>query len=296
MENKNNREEIIELTLRPLGFKCHGLADGHLQIFSNEEIATAINALIRPYRFLITKRKDIGKVKYLFYRENESPFRIFGSLCHSAGKRLLFFPGLIARKLIWNTKLKNSPLPQGIIDHFTIEPNFKTWHVTTLLNDKKEKIWMPSFKLFELQPSLYFWFGLSIKNKNELDVTPEEVKLSFESFSIESRRLLQIIKKSRENVEDNILELSNKERKDKNNFLHFDILVDIRSKRKRTKEFDFKSAYPFNKPALIEEIKPDLQFISRTHKTKLKGFNGDIIIGVSQHKGFLNEKTIITIP
>ena len=62
------------------------------------------------------------------------------------------------------------------------------------------------------------------------------------------------------------------------------------------KKFDLKSVAPFCKPVLIEKVKPDLQFIARTHKIRLKKFNGTIKIGVSQHSGRLSEKAIITNP
>jgi hypothetical protein len=264
--------------------------------FGKGEITSSTSAFVRPFRVLIEEGRDVGRINYLFCHEDRAPVHTFGALCYAPSKRLLFFPGLVVRKLLWHSKLKGFIPPQGFIDHFTIEPNFETWHITTLIDGKKEerKNWLPSFKLFELQPNIYFWFGLSIQDIEELELTPKTVRWPFLHGSQEGlKKKTDIVMKAREGAKFQILQLP--ENKKEGTFLHFDILIDNR-KFKYFKKFDLKSVAPFNKPSLIKEIEPNLQFIARVHKVRLKNFNGEIIIGVSQHQGIISEKAIITNP
>ena len=267
--------------------------------FGRGKITSSTSALIRPFRVLIEEGRDIGKINYLFYRGEKLPSHIFGSLCFTVGKKLLFFPGLIGRKLLWHSKLPNFTPPKGLIDHFTIQSDFKEWHVTILINGKKEKRknWIPGFKLFEIEPKVYSWFGLSIREVNQLKLTPEIINFPFLKGSPKDlQKKVDIVKLSRKGAKFQELLLPNEEEFDsKNNFLHFDVLIDKRRFRQLNK-LDLKSVALFSKPALIEEIKPNLQFITRTHKVKVRGFNGDIIIGVSRHRGKLKEQAIITNP
>lgn len=284
------KEMIIEITLSFPGN------------FGRGTITSDTSVFIRPFRLLIEEGKDIGKINYLFYQEKNYEGKqistyTFGALCYTLGKRLLFFPGLIKRKILWwFPMIKNFIPPEGLVDHFTIESDFKSWHITTLVNKQKEKRkrWLPSFKLLEIQPNLYFWFGLSIQNANLLELTPKEVKWPLLQGSYEDLRRKEVIfKKSREGAKFHILKLP--ENKKRDTFLHFDVLVDKR-KFKWFRTSNLKSVVPFKEPCLMQEIQPNLQFIARVHKVKLKGFKGQIIIGVSQHQGPLRKEIIITIP
>ncbi len=213
-------------------------------------------------------------------------------------QEITFLSGIGWKDLLWHSKLKGFIPPQGFIDHFTIEPDFKAWHITALINGQKEerRKWVPSFKLFELQPDVFFWFGLSVWDTSELELTPTEIKWHFTSLPKDSKRKLDIVRKSREGAKFHILQLPQGQKiNNQNTFLHFDVLID-RRRFSWFKKFDLKSVAPFCKPALIEKVKPNLQFIARTHKIRLKKFNGTIKIGVSQHSGRLSEKAIITNP
>ena len=282
-----SEKEIVEITLSFPG----GFGEG--------KVSSTTNTLVRPFRILIDEGRNVGRINYLFYRENGFPSRIFGALCCVLSKRLLFFPGLAGRRLLWHSKTPYFIPPGGLIDHFTIEPNFQTWHVTTLINGEKEKRknWIPSFKLFEIQPKVYFWFGLSMREVNQLELTPAITNLPLLKGNPEDlQRKVDIVMRSRKGAKFQGLLLPNGEKFDsENNFLHFDVLIDKRQFRWLNK-LDLKSVAPFGEPALIEEINPDLQFIARTHRVKVRGFNGDIIIGVSQHRGKLKERAIITNP
>jgi len=58
-------------------------------------------ALARPYKKLFEEGKPIGRITHVFFKTDKWPSRILGSLCFTRGERLLFFPGLIERKLDW---------------------------------------------------------------------------------------------------------------------------------------------------------------------------------------------------
>lgn len=123
MQKLKSNQDIIEISL-----KLKEIGQGRSRGVSN--------ALVRPYRVLINKQKKVGRVAYVFYQESSKCFRIFGSFCYSSGGRLLFFPGVEKKKLLWDSLDLKRPMPSQDLDHFTLEADWKNWHITTL--EKKQ--------------------------------------------------------------------------------------------------------------------------------------------------------------
>ena len=101
------------------------------------------NPLARPLRRVL-ENGIIGRITYTFYQEPVKPIRTFGSFCYTPGERLLFFPGIVNRRLRWNSegkkKVEKFNLPNNtLIDHFSLEKELDKWHVT-LLDEKAKKI------------------------------------------------------------------------------------------------------------------------------------------------------------
>jgi len=101
------------------------------------------NPLARPLRNVL-ENGIVGRVTYAFYKEPDKPIRTFGSFCYTPGERLLFFPGIVNRRLRWNSegkkKVEKFNLPNNtLIDHFSLEKELDKWHVT-LLDEKAKKI------------------------------------------------------------------------------------------------------------------------------------------------------------
>jgi len=61
------------------------------------------NPLARPLRRVL-ENGIIGRITYTFYQEPVKPIRTFGSFCYTPGERLLFFPGIVNRRLRWNSE------------------------------------------------------------------------------------------------------------------------------------------------------------------------------------------------
>ena len=258
--------------------------------------ASSTSALVRPYRVLLKEGKNVGKLTFQYFRSEAKPAKVFGTFCVSPGNRLMFFPGLVGRKVLWHSKVVDRVLPKGFIDHISIESDFKTWHVTSLVNDKKEgRPWINESKLYELEPGLFLWFGLSLRNEYVLEPAPKAVKITSSGSPIEAEEFGQIVTESRKDSVFNILQLPDQEsfNDEKPSFLHFDILVD-NTKGSKNEDFKYKSIAPRGKPVLEEDTKNEPQFMVRGHNVRIPGFDGTIRVGVSQHQGKISEDAIIS--
>ena len=105
-------------------------------------------ALARPYTRFIAKGKPIGKINYVFLNTGK-PTKIVGSLCHTTGKRILFFPALTGRNVQWvrySGECCHSVRTHGLIDHITLESNLEDCHITILDDEGKKSIRLKSFK------------------------------------------------------------------------------------------------------------------------------------------------------
>jgi hypothetical protein len=278
MEKLKSKQEIIDISL-----VLENIGKG-------EEVGIA-NALVRPYRLLINEERRVGKITHSFYQENTDSFRIFGSFCYTPSNRLLFFPGIEKKKLLWDSVDTTRVMPTKNIDHFTLESNRKSWHVTVL--NKTQQDWLPSRQLLEIEPEIFLWFGLSVKNPLEFEKTPKETKLSFPVK--DSQRAINIFHESRDKAVWNILQLHPDETLRDEDYLHFDVYLDFRKLKFFKKQPNFKIAAPTSGSAInSQEVIKTGAIPARSHKVKLRGFNGDVWIVVSRHRGSLLNSAIIT--
>lgn len=251
------------------------------------------NALVRPYRVLINEERKVGRVSYVFYQENNVFYRIFGSFCYAPSGRLLFFHGLKRKQLLWDSADMVRSMPTKDIDHFTIEPDWKSWHITTLEKHKEKDKRISSRKLLKTQPNVFFWFGLSVRSLNELENVPKETNWTFPVSN--QSRVINIFNESRNKAIWNILKLYPDQQLNNDKFLHFDVYLDTRRFRFFRGIPNLKVVSPTDKPALKEKISNKNDDIPvRIHKIKLKGLNADIYVVVSCHYGLLSNPTIIT--
>jgi hypothetical protein len=66
-------------------------------VVTSESLSNQYSALVKPFRKLIDDGKPIGKIAFLFYRQNNSYF-ILGSFAFT--DRVIFFPGITFSRLI----------------------------------------------------------------------------------------------------------------------------------------------------------------------------------------------------
>ena len=279
MKKEKLRQETIDISLE-LGNIGQGIKTG------------INNALIRPYRVLINEERRVGRVVYVFYQENATFFRIFGSFCYTSSGRLLFFPGLEKKKLLWDTASMARAMPTKDIDHFTIEADWTSWHVTTLEKHKEKNKWIPSRKLLEMQPKIFFWFGLSMRSPAELEDMPKKINWTFQTS--DGAKAIDELKSANEAIW-NILKMHPDEQLGSNDYLHFDVYLDNRQFRFLRKRPNLRVTAPIDRPALIiKEEGKSHNIPVRTHTIKLRNLGADILIVVSRHHGLLSNPVIIT--
>ena len=85
------------------------------------------SGLLRPFRSILEDGKPIGQINYFFYEEEGKQY-VLGTFCKSQ-KKILFFPGGYDFQIIKSSN-SLSKLKSKEIDHFTLDENFETWHIS----------------------------------------------------------------------------------------------------------------------------------------------------------------------
>ena len=256
---------------------------------TNEE-----SALTRPFRRLFNTGKPIGKINYIFFKGNRWPTRILGALCFTPGKRLLFFPGLNHRKINWKISHKGKKVSfffnLGLLDHFTLEKDFKKWHVTMITSPNEPKVKLPSFKTQQIERNIIFWFGLTIQSQDVLEMTPEEHMMIFSCLAKDSERRVKLLLDAREGAVFHIVHLPEKVKIRLNEFVHFDFFiaphtVDIKK---------FPCFVPIFEPMVQNYSQVEGGTPIRAHPVMLPSMKRRVWVVVSKHQGKVSEKSIIT--
>jgi len=247
-------------------------------------------ALARPYRELLENGKPIGKINYIFFKVNKWPSHILGSLCFTPGHRILFFPGLVERKINWFYSKKNfqSIKSIGFADHLTLEAGFRRWHITVLEDDGTKKLLMPSFNTKRIEGNALFWFGLTIQGPTVLETTPEELTLVFPSPPKDSDRRITLLLDARKNAIMHLTTL-NRTSLSREEFLHFDFFIgpaDLTLEK-------LPCNVPTQKPIVNDyrqAFKEGTHF--RSHPVSLEGMTERIWVVASKHIGKVSDKAI----
>jgi hypothetical protein len=251
-------------------------------------------ALARPYARFIAKGKPIGKINYVFLNTGK-PMKIVGSLCHTAGERILFFPALTGRNVHWvhySSEGRQAVETAGLIDHITLESNLEDCHVTILDNKGKKTIKLRSFKTKNVGENCLFWFGMSVKNLDYLETTPEELTISFNSPAKDSNKKTDEFLKAREGTIFHLLELDENRsiNLNKEEFIHFDFFLGPDNLK------GFPCCTPTAEPLVSAYVLPKEGNVnSRAHPANLGGINSKIWIVVSKHTGNLSDNTLLTV-
>lgn len=248
-------------------------------------ISTDTNsALIRPFKKILRDGKNPGKLTYVFLRDGSDYF-VLGSFSYT-GKHLIFFPGLIDRRLV-NFGPTNY-LKEGVtlhIDHFTLEQNFEKWHLTV---DEKENnaIRFPNQKTRKLDEHNRLWFVFKIKSPNKLERCPKEFRIHLYESPNEIERRLPIIFNSRQDAIFQIVELDEKQQKPFFWYVEF-----FNNKSKNRNNMPEKVVIVMKNKA-TKVIDTPKKLPMRIHQIFLKGFDGSILIRVSKVRGEISSHLI----
>lgn len=268
------------------------------QCFSNFSIEAecpfADSAMVRPFRVLIDHGRKVGTINNLFYQDKNSLSAfIVGSVCYTPAKRTLFFPGIKARTFLWHSRAAQVP-SKGSVDHFTVESDLKTWHYTVLHNGMKEDVWLPNNNLTEVEPGLYSWFGMSIKDTGVLEPLYGEYRSKFDVPKGKELYYGDILEKAKK---ESVLQMSLQDEDEATDreFIHFDFLIDTRPDDQAQDIPLNVSLMPKGPPVLTSNIESSTeQFRMRMHQIKIPEFKGSIIMLVSKHTGKLTQDVILT--
>jgi len=243
------------------------------------------SALGRPFQKLVESSKLPGKMTYVFHTADEKQFHVLGSFSITPGNKILFFPGLIDRK-IDTYKNEKITLQKNIIDHFTLINNHKKWHITVSQKTRSDKK-IPSFKTKKIDENNRAWFVLRVRDITDLELMPKKQKIQLygdvnrlkkiESFIQDSRN--DAVYQSTKLEDDSILT---------DFFWQFEVFVSL-SKN--------KDEHPIT-PVTIRKMPGTTindtrtQATARTHQVILKEFNGSIFIRVSKILGTITTPSV----
>lgn len=261
------------------------------QSFPYAEPGTAISldsSIARPFRVLIEKGLDTGRVNHLFFFDS-GHFSVVGSLCYTSTGRLIFFPGVIGRKTLWDSE-KGDLKEGGVVDHLTLEPNSKSWHLTIHRDGKKDKSsQLPSRRTFQVEPGLDYWFGMSVASSSVFEKQFQNYLFSFPVHSGVSSKYLKILEQSKKDSKFHSMSLVH-EGIESGEFLHFDFLIDNRKNKEETPKNIV--SVPYGPPALVNPLELTGDFIIRAHPVEIPTFPGNILVLVSKHVGELTNEVI----
>jgi hypothetical protein len=256
------------------------------------------SALVRPFRLLLDEGKPIGTINYVLFKDKS--LRVLGTFNLTPGKRLLFFPGLIGRKPRWFTKssLAKSANESEIIDHLTLEPDFRSYH-TTVLGQSSSRSVLTSYRTINVKKNLTYWFGLSLLNEEMLEICPEEMVFRFMSPPQDIDRRANVVLESRRGAKFHIISLYPKS-KLVDCYLHFDFIVDrswfASSILARWPQLGLPSTpttAPTGPPMLKARVPIPSQIPVRWHPVGIPNFRGIVWVISSVHPGELSEQTLI---
>ncbi|MEX0763993.1 MAG: hypothetical protein WD033_02340 [Nitrosopumilaceae archaeon] len=232
------------------------------------------SALVRPFRKILRDGKDPGKINYLFHTDNDK-YYVLGSFAYT-NNHIIFFPAFVDRTIVnfYETQF----IEQGIqlhVDHFTLENNLRTWHVT--FDEKQEqKTRVRKLNTKNIDEYNFLWFILRIKSLSAIEFAPQRQIMLLESTKSEVIRRAPIINKARENavfqatkLDDNLTE---------EYFWQFEFFVNTTQDRKNIPKVPV--TVQGNIDADIKDARKQAHI--RIHQVFLDGFNGCIIIRVSK--------------
>lgn len=269
-----------------------GILELHFENFGEGFSSENESCILRPFSKLLRGGKPIGRINYVFFEDQDGISYNLGTICLSPppGERLIFFPGLNDRVLIWYSKRGNQKrMPNKVfIDHFSLEKNLLSWHLTLLGTAKQKTEKIPKMRTKKWSEQTIFWFKLSIQEPSVLEPTPETIKTNFHLNKSEWERRKDIIIKARENAVWHITKLHEDSLLDRGDFLNFEFYLGpdsgIDPKLLPIEDEDLAAPYT--------GLKKNIPL--RCHPVTLEGFPYKIWVITYKLKGRLKEKAIIT--
>jgi len=291
LKNKNfrKRKETVSVTLNLKNPKDR----------TSGTSSTFDNTLARPLKKAINDG-IFGEINYVMYEEYGEFAHTFGAFCYTPapGNRLLFFPGISKRTLNWHRNtfgFKKFQLPPDIlIDHFTLEKDFKTFHISIIDSRGNKKVKLENFEPKRYNNEVFFWFAISLNNTSILEPTPTELNLSFRAPKPDAARRKRNLEMAFAKAIPTVLTLPRNDALDKHEYLHFEVFF-TRDKRNKIEKPPIENL-PLKSTRLIYLDEKISNFLSEPILVPLEEFPGSIFVIVAKFKGDLGQDAIITSP
>lgn len=272
--------------------------------FHDPELLTAFG---RPFRRLKDAGKPPGTVNYVFFKPPTGPLRTLGALAYTPGEQVLFYPGILTRRVPWYTTGKDeiqlTAQANESLDHITLEPDLHRWHATILTAQGVKETRIPRRRTRQIKEDLIFWFALSVTDPSVLELTPRTVHLGcFAASPTHSTEMAKLIQGATKGAIRHILQLHKQETLRSNEFVTFEFYVDRSSRvrlwlRHQVLGRDGRVTglvSPIALPASKEPVKMPALIPCRSHDVMLPGFPGYFPVTVHNLPGTLAQDAILS--
>ncbi len=266
-----------------------------------------LSAFGRPFRRLKDTGKPPGTVNYIFFKPPTGPLRALGALGYTPHERVLFYPGILTRRVPWyttgNDRIPVTAQANESLDHISLEPDLQSWHATILTAQGVKETRLPSRRTRQIKDDLIFWFALSVADPSVLELTPRTVHLGrFAVSPTYSTTMAKLIQGATMGAIRHVLQLHEQENLRRNEFVTFEFYVDrssgvhlwlrhqVLGREGRVTGLVSPVAPPASKePVTIPAMTP-----CRSHDVMLQGFPGCFPVTVYKLPGTLAQDAILS--
>ncbi|MGA3107856.1 MAG: hypothetical protein ABSD99_00140 [Candidatus Bathyarchaeia archaeon] len=280
------------------------ISQGTDSLFRDPQLLSAFG---RPFRRLKDTGKPPGTVNYVFFKPPTGPLRTLGALGYTPGEQVLFYPGILTRRVPWyttgNDKIPLTAKANESLDHITLEPDLQRWHATILTGQGNKETRLPRRRTSQIKQDLIFWFALSVTDPSVLELTPRTIRLGpFAVSPTYSRQMAKLIIAARKGAIFHILQLHEQENLSGNEFVNFEFYVDRSSEMRLLLRHQVLGregrvtgiVSSISPPASKDSVKLPALTPCRSHDVMLLGSPGCYPITVYKLPGTLAEDAILS--
>ena len=157
------------------------------------------NPIARALSRLFLDGQPFERMCHCYFQPEPGNLRWLGVFVHSAGDRVLFFPGFVssftkiqafkATRETWNQEF--------LFDHASLERDRRTWHVTSPRS--RQHLGRPS--TLDIGEGSVLWFGMSVANSTVLRPAHQQTTVNALVPPSDSKRRADVFKSAREGAQ-----------------------------------------------------------------------------------------------
>lgn len=251
--NPHHPMELIELTW--------SMPIGQPGVDASQE-----NPLARSTRKLFADGKPFLRLSQCFFRGEDTQLRWFGVFVHSAGERLLFFPGFA--EPFKHVIAYNGSVPRWnegfLVDHLTLERDRRSSHLTSPGSLEH----LGKLGTLQIDSAKTFWFSMSMASESALCPAYTETRVSVAAPHKDVDRRAQAFVSAREGSDFPIIELHKEYATTQSpRFLHFSVIVGPPGFEDTDNQvYGIPHGSPFVDPLITQELK---RLPVREHRVRL---------------------------